>query len=127
LGRCSWWPTVPDFAILIAFAEVSLALVATPGAGMLYVNARSLDGGRRAGLASMLGIQSAEVVYIALAAAGPSAVLTASPAALSLLKYARAAIVIAIGIRQWLRGAAPPAEQGASVRWLFAHDPETRR
>jgi threonine/homoserine/homoserine lactone efflux protein len=75
----------------------------------------------------MLGIQSAEVVYIAPAAAGPSAVLTASPAALSLLKYARAAIVIAIGIRQWLRGAAPPAEQGASVRWLFAHDPETRR
>jgi threonine/homoserine/homoserine lactone efflux protein len=97
---------VPDFAILIAFAEVSLALVATPGAGMLYVNARSLDGGRRAGLASMLGIQSAEVVYIALAAAGPSAVLPASPAALSLLRYAGAAILIAIGIRQWLRGAA---------------------
>jgi threonine/homoserine/homoserine lactone efflux protein len=88
---------VPDLPTLVAFSLVTLALVATPGPGLLYVIARSFDQGRRAGLASMLGIESAELIYIAVAAAGLSALLAASAAALEIVRYVGAAYLIALG------------------------------
>jgi threonine/homoserine/homoserine lactone efflux protein len=112
---------VPDLPTLVAFSLVTLALVATPGPGLLYVIARSFDQGRRAGLASMLGIESAELIYIAVAAAGLSALLAASAAAMEIVRYVGAAYLIALGIRHWRRAADPDDALAGSDRLLFAH------
>ena len=70
---------------------------------MLYVVGRSVGGGRRAGLASMLGIETGEAVYIAGAALGITALLATSAIALSVLRYGGAAYLVVLGIHAWRR------------------------
>lgn len=85
------------------FASVSLVLVATPGPGLLYLVGRAAEQGRRAGLASMLGIEAGELVYLVCAAVGLSALLARSTIALSGLRYLGAGYLILIGVRAWRR------------------------
>src|SRR6266704_4721140 len=92
---------MPSPALLAVFALATFVLTATPGPGVLYVVGRSVGGGRRTGLASMLGIETGEAVYIAGAALGITALLAASPVALSVLRYGGAAYLVLLGIRAW--------------------------
>ena len=92
---------MPDLRLLAVFALATFVLTVTPGPGVLYVIGRSVGGGRRAGLASMLGIETGEAVYIAGAALGITALLAASPVALSVLRYGGAAYLVVLGIRAW--------------------------
>lgn len=92
---------MPTPGLLAVFALATFALTATPGPGVLYVIGRSVGGGRRAGLASMLGIETGEAFYIAGAALGITALIAASPVALSVLRYGGAAYLAVLGIRAW--------------------------
>jgi threonine/homoserine/homoserine lactone efflux protein len=92
---------MPSLALLAVFALATFVLTATPGPGVLYVVGRSVGGGRRIGLASMLGIETGEAVYIAAAALGITAVLATSALALSIVRYAGAAYLIYLGIQAW--------------------------
>jgi threonine/homoserine/homoserine lactone efflux protein len=92
---------MPSPGLLAVFAVATFVLSATPGPGVLYVVGRAIGGGRRAGLASMAGIESGEAVYIAAAALGLTAVLATSAIALSVLRYAGAAYLVALGLRAW--------------------------
>ena len=69
---------MPDSANLVVFVAAALVLLLTPGPAVLYIVARSIDQGRRAGLVSMLGVHAGTLVHIAAAAAGVSALLAAS-------------------------------------------------
>ena len=64
---------MPEPATLALFALSALALVAIPGPNLIYIVTRSIDQGRRAGLASALGVETATLVHVAAAAAGLSA------------------------------------------------------
>jgi threonine/homoserine/homoserine lactone efflux protein len=109
---------MPSPGLLAVFALATFALTATPGPGVLYVVGRSVGSGRRAGLASMLGIETGEAVYIAGAAFGITALLATSAIALSVLRYGGAAYLVLLGIRAWRQhdeeaGAGPqPAGRG---------------
>ena len=92
---------MPDLRLLGVFALATFVLTVTPGPGVLYVIGRSVGGGRRAGLASMLGIETGESAYIVGAALGITALLAASPVALSVLRYGGAAYLVVLGIRAW--------------------------
>lgn len=92
---------MPSAALLAVFGLATFVLTATPGPGVLYVVGRSVGGGRRAGLASMLGIETGEAVYIAGAALGITALLATSAIALSVLRYGGAAYLLLLGIRAW--------------------------
>jgi threonine/homoserine/homoserine lactone efflux protein len=92
---------MPDPRLLAVFAFATFVLTVTPGPGVLYVVGRSVGGGRRSGLASMLGIETGEAVYIAGAALGITALLAASTVALSVLRYGGAAYLVLLGIRAW--------------------------
>jgi threonine/homoserine/homoserine lactone efflux protein len=108
---------------LWVFSLATLILVAMPGPGVLYLVGRTLDQGRRAGVASMLGIESGELVHVVAAAVGLSALLAASATALDVVRYAGAAYLIVLGIRRWRAGAEPDAPvepQRASARRIFA-------
>jgi threonine/homoserine/homoserine lactone efflux protein len=104
---------MPAPGILAVFALATFVLTATPGPGVLYVVGRSVGGGRRAGLASMLGIETGEALYIAAAALGITAVLATSALALSVVRYAGAAYLIYLGINAWRH---PEAEEVDEAR-----------
>jgi len=105
---------MPDPRLIGLFALATFLLTVTPGPGILYVVGRSLGGGRRSGLASMLGIETGEAVYIAGAALGITALLAASPVALSVLRYGGAAYLVLLGIRAW-RDAGREDEAGSEA------------
>ena len=96
---------MPDVATILVFCGVSFALVATPGPGVLYVVGRSIDQGRRAGIASMIGIESAELVHVLAVAMGLSALLATSAQALDVVRYGGAVYLIALGVKRWRDGA----------------------
>jgi threonine/homoserine/homoserine lactone efflux protein len=93
---------LPDLAGLGLFIAAALVLLITPGPAVLYIVARSIDQGRRAGLVSMLGVHAGTLVHVAAAAAGLSALLAASAMAFSVVKYLGAAYLIFLGVRRLL-------------------------
>jgi threonine/homoserine/homoserine lactone efflux protein len=97
---------MPDLASLAVFVAAALVLLLTPGPAVLYIVARSIDQGWRAGLVSMLGVHAGTLVHIAAAAAGVSAVLAASATAFGVVKYLGAGYLVYLGIRR-LRHRAP--------------------
>lgn len=92
---------MPSPGLLAVFTVATIVLTATPGPGVLYVVGRSVGGGRRSGLASMLGIETGEAVYIAGTALGLTALIATSEVALSILRYGGAAYLVLLGIRAW--------------------------
>ncbi len=111
---------MPGPTTVLLFALATLIQTATPGPGILYLAARSLSQGRRAGFASMFGIESGEVVWLAAAATGLTALLAASVSALTFLRFAGAAYLIYLGIQRW-RSAEPVASpRPAKIGRIFA-------
>ena len=93
---------IPDPSSLGVFVVAAVVLLVTPGPAVLYIVARSLDQGRRAGLVSTLGIHVGTLVHITAAAAGLSALLVASATAFSVVKYLGAAYLVYLGVRRLL-------------------------
>ena len=69
---------------------------------MLYVVTRSIEMGRAGGLASVAGITTGTIAYVALAAAGLSSLLLASTAAFDAVRYIGAAYLFLLGMRRLL-------------------------
>ncbi len=89
---------MPDPTTYGLFVAASLALTLVPGPAVLYIVARSVEGGRKAGLASVLGIGAGGFVHVAFAAVGLSAVLASSAAAFSAVKWLGVAYLIYLGL-----------------------------
>ena len=111
---------IPAPATLILFAIATFLLTVSPGPGVLYVTARSVSQGRRAGFVSMFGIEAGEIVWIAAAATGVAALLAASESALDVLRYAGAAYLIYLGVQRWREVDQPAAPERTSVPAMFA-------
>jgi threonine/homoserine/homoserine lactone efflux protein len=109
---------VPDPTSFGMFVLAALVLLLTPGPAVLYIVARSIDQGRRAGLVSMLGVHAGTLVHVASAAAGLSALLAASATAFSTVKYLGAAYLVYLGIRTLLDRAPGPGGDHAAARRL---------
>jgi threonine/homoserine/homoserine lactone efflux protein len=69
-----------------SFILASFVIVAIPGPGQALITRNSLAGGRRAGIATMLGGASGIGVHATAAASGLSAILAASAAAFTVVK-----------------------------------------
>jgi threonine/homoserine/homoserine lactone efflux protein len=95
---------LPEWTSLGLFVIAALVLLLTPGPAVLYIVARSIDQGRRAGLVSVAGVHVGTLAHILAAAAGISALLAASATAFSIVKYLGAAYLIYIGARRLLAG-----------------------
>jgi threonine/homoserine/homoserine lactone efflux protein len=80
------------------FVVAALALLVMPGPAVLYVVARSVQHGRRAGIASVLGIHVGTLVHIAAATVGLSALVVSSAVAFTAVKIAGAAYLIGLGL-----------------------------
>jgi threonine/homoserine/homoserine lactone efflux protein len=89
---------IPDPERLAVFVVAALALLVVPGPAVLYIVARSIAQGRRAGLASVLGIHVGTLVHIAAATVGLSALVVSSAVAFTAVKIAGAAYLIGLGL-----------------------------
>ena len=93
---------MPDWSKLSLFISVTVALVFMPGPNTLYIIARSVNQGRRAGVVSSFGVQVGSLIHIAAAALGLSALLLSSALAFGVVKYAGAAYLIYLGVKTLL-------------------------
>src|SRR4051794_15096775 len=57
--------SMPHASTLAVFAGAALALLVIPGPAVIYIVTRSVDQGRAAGVASVLGIHCGTLVHIA--------------------------------------------------------------
>jgi RhtB (resistance to homoserine/threonine) family protein len=101
---------------VVAFAGVAALIVVVPGPDMALVLRNGLTSGRRAAVATALGINAGLLVWALAAALGIAAVLHASGTAFTVLKLAGAAYLVWLGARALLdawRGGAdnPPASR----------------
>lgn len=115
-------PDVPTFALFVAAA---LALLLVPGPAVIYVVARSVEGGRLTGLVSVLGVELGTLLHVVFAAAGLSAIVVSSAVAFSVVKWLGAAYLVWLGLRQILgrdRGdqEAPPSGSGENRLRVFS-------
>jgi threonine/homoserine/homoserine lactone efflux protein len=85
---------------LLLFVSAAVILLIIPGPAVLYVLTRSIDQGRKAGLASCSGIATGSLIHVMAATLGLSALLLSSAVAYSLVKYAGAAYLIYLGIKK---------------------------
>ena len=97
---------MPDAATLAAYSLACLVLFVTPGPDMSLALAKTIAGGRAAGLAAMFGATTGCVVHSLLAALGISALVAASPSAFLALKMAGAAYLLWLAIDAIRRGSA---------------------
>jgi threonine/homoserine/homoserine lactone efflux protein len=77
---------LPDATVLVAYSVACFVLFITPGPDMSLFLAKTVSGGRKAGIAAMLGAQAGCCVHTMLAALGLSALLAASATAFLVLK-----------------------------------------
>ena len=97
---------VPETAVLLAYSLACLVLFITPGPDMSLFLAKTLSGGRRAGIAAMAGAMIGCVVHSLLAAFGLSALIAASPAAFLALKIVGALYLFWIAVDALRNGSA---------------------
>lgn len=113
-----------DPSTLWLFSLAALALLVVPGPAVLYIVGQAIDGGRKAGLVSMLGIQTGGLVHVLAAAVGISALIASSATAFTAVKLAGAAYLVVIGVLTLLRrepidaATQAPAERTSRRRYL---------
>jgi threonine/homoserine/homoserine lactone efflux protein len=93
---------MPDASTYALFVAAALVLLLVPGPAVIYVVARSVEGGRLTGLVSVLGVELGTLLHVVFAAAGLSAIVVSSAAAFTVVKWLGAAYLIWLGLRQIL-------------------------
>ena len=84
---------------LVAFLGVAVVIVVTPGVDMALVTKNALLHGRRAALATALGINAGIAVWTVAAALGLAALVHASATAFAGVKLAGAAYLVYLGVQ----------------------------
>ena len=113
-------PALPTLAL---FLLAALGLLLVPGPAVIYIVTRSAAHGRRAGFASVLGVEVASLIHAMAAALGLSALLLTSALAFQFVKYAGAAYLVYLGARTLFsrdEGNAQPVPAQANLTQLFA-------
>jgi threonine/homoserine/homoserine lactone efflux protein len=93
------------------FLLAAVVIAAVPGPGIFYVTARTLSGGRRAGIASTFGTASGGLLHVVAGGLGVSAIILASAQLFTGLKLAGALYLIWLGIKTFREAGLAPLEQ----------------
>lgn len=88
-----------DTATLVSFLSASILLTLAPGPDILFVLAKSLSQGPKAGLSVALGLVTGTFIHTALAALGISLLIRESAVAFSCVKWAGVAYLTFLGIQ----------------------------
>ncbi|WP_266064111.1 LysE family translocator [Brucella intermedia] len=98
------------------FLAAAALLNVSPGPDMAFIVGNTIRSGKRSGFAALLGIWSGTCIHVLMAAAGLSAILSASALAFSAVKWVGAVYLVWLGV-QALRsaGEAPWIATGTSL------------
>ena len=88
-----------DLSNLWLFVIAAAVLIVVPGPSVFYIIARSIDQGRTAGLASVLGVATGASIHVIAAAIGISALIMTSSLAFNIVKFLGAAYLIYLGCK----------------------------
>jgi homoserine/homoserine lactone efflux protein len=100
----SLWLALVGAGVLISF---------TPGAGAINTMSNSLNAGFRRSIWGILGQQAALIVHIVIVALGVGVLVAGSPIAFTVIRYAGAAYLVYLGIKQFLHK--PELGQGTAT------------
>ncbi len=92
---------LPPTTDLIFFMTAASVLLLIPGPAVLYIVSRSVDQGRKAGLASAAGIATGGLAHVLAATLGLSALLVSSATAYSVVRFAGAGYLFYLGIKKF--------------------------
>jgi threonine/homoserine/homoserine lactone efflux protein len=81
------------------FLLAALVIAAVPGPGIFYVAARTLSGGKRAGIASTCGTALGGLVHVIAGGLGVSAIILPSAELFTALKFAGALYLVWLGVK----------------------------
>ena len=120
---------------MVAFLVASVILAVTPGAGVLFIVTRTLDQGRMAGIASVLGVALGNFGNAVGASLGLAAIFAISQPAFLVVKCLGAGYLIYMGVRALrprdILHASSSAAEGDVVRilrdgfWVALLNPKT--
>ncbi|WP_248732100.1 LysE family translocator [Pseudomonas sp. MWU13-2517] len=91
-----------ELASLITYIAVVIGLFLIPGPSVLLVINRTVQGGRKVGVATGLGVACGDLLHTLGAALGLSAILMTSASAFNAVKWVGAAYLIYLGVRAFL-------------------------
>ncbi len=98
-----------ELSTLAGFVAIVLGLFLIPGPAVLLVVSRTVEGGRKVGIATGLGVATGDFIHTLFAAVGLSALLMTSALAFNLVKYVGAAYLIYLGIRAFMEKPRDPS------------------
>lgn len=98
-----------ELSTLATFVVVVLGLFLIPGPAVLLVLTRTVQGGRKTGILTGLGVASGDFIHTMGAAVGLSALLMTSALAFNVVKYVGAAYLVYLGVRALLEKSADPS------------------
>ncbi len=104
-----------DLSTLGTFIAVVLGLFLIPGPAVLLVLTRTVQGDRKTGILTGLGIATGDFLHTLGAAVGLSALLMTSALAFNVVKFVGAAYLVYLGVRA-LREKSPAAPAAASTQ-----------
>jgi threonine/homoserine/homoserine lactone efflux protein len=105
---------IPEIPVLAAYTAACLVLCITPGPDMSLFLSRTMAGGVKSGMASMLGASFGCLIHTILAAVGLSAVIAASPNAFLVIKIIGAVYLAWLAIDSLRNGSALNVKEGES-------------
>ena len=103
---------------LTTFAAAVAAMVIVPGPNTVLILSSTAEGGRSAGLATVLGIETGTLIHTLAAALGLSSVLVSSPLVFDAVKYAGAAYLAVLGVTALARRSEPSQNPTGPARQL---------
>lgn len=98
-----------EFSTLGTFVAVVLGLFLIPGPAVLLVLTRTVQGGRKTGIMTGLGVATGDFVHTMFAAVGLSALLMTSALAFTIVKFVGAAYLVYLGVRALLEKPSDPS------------------
>lgn len=101
---------MPDPEFLLSFAATAILIELTPGPNMVYLALLSMERGRRAGLAAVLGISTGLLCAGLAAALGLAALIEVLPALYETLRWAGIAYLLWLAFEAWRGGETSTAE-----------------
>ncbi|GAA1947705.1 LysE family transporter [Agromyces allii] len=104
-----------SFSVWVALLAASVVISFTPGAGAINTMGNALKVGLGRAFWGILGQQAALVVHIVIVAAGLGVLVANSPVAFDAIRYAGAAYLVYLGIRQFLAKPVVEGDDGADV------------
>ena len=90
------------FSLWVALVGAGTLISFTPGAGAINTMSNALNAGFRRSIWGILGQQAALLIHIVIVALGVGVLVAGSPVAFNVIRYAGAAYLVYLGIRQFL-------------------------